>query len=381
MIDTIVLTFTKDMFIISQPDRFTPSARWALAANTKQFSGIQSKQNPTKKELIAGIYKPRLTLSNRVHPLGGQVIMLKVELSLPKLLYGNNFDELQYKDFKAVKDKLVLILEHMGVIITPAVLAKAPISAIHYAKNIALTDGSIPYHYINKIKEANIKFSFDVNQTDYRNDGHCYKWHCNSYEVAFYDKILDLAKAKQSSKRSVEKDSDIQLDLFKTFETRNKFEVLRIEARLNKRSKIKQLFKTLGIKADLTFKKLFKPAIAKKVLVHYLDELESKRSVLLDYKPKDDKSLLTALIINNPTLSSNKIMQMFGFKKALETCNTRELRTMLTKYNQRSWHRLMADVRKVKLPVYQSSFEILRGHILHFKALKIASYLTGLYSI
>ena len=56
--------------------------------------------------------------------------------------------------------------------------------------------------------------SLDVNQTDYRNEGHSYKWHCNSYEVVFYDKIKDLEKAKQSEKRAIEKDNAIQLHLF-----------------------------------------------------------------------------------------------------------------------------------------------------------------------
>lgn len=119
----------------------------------------------------------------------------------------------------------------------------------------------------------------DVNQTDYRNDGHSYKWHCNSYEVIFYDKIKDLEKAKQSGKRAIEKDpsslflskinsrnlklrrtgNDLLLNFFKKLKSREKLEVFRMEVRLNKRQKIKQLFEKLNIKNDLTFKKLFKP--------------------------------------------------------------------------------------------------------------------------
>ena len=67
-----------------------------------------------------------------------------------------------------------------------------------------------------KIKEANIKLLLDTNQTDYRNEGHSYKWHCNSYEVVFYDKIKDLEKAKHSEKRAIEKDSALQLNLFRS---------------------------------------------------------------------------------------------------------------------------------------------------------------------
>ena len=241
---------------------------------------IQAKQNPTRKELLKGECKPRLTLQKRINAQGLFDLMLKVELSLPKLLFGNNVDELCYKDFPAIIKKLGAVLQEMGIETTAEALENAPLSSVHYAKNIPLTDGSTPYHFINKIKEANIKISLDTNQTDYRNDGHSYKWHCNSYEVVFYDKILDLEKAKKSSKRSIDKDSAMNHSLFPFFRKKKKFEILRMEVRLNKRQKIKQLFKTLGIKSDLTLKKLFKPAIAKKVLLHYLDELESKRPLI-----------------------------------------------------------------------------------------------------
>lgn len=270
MIDTVVLTLSKDMFTISEPDKFIPSARWALNVNGRFLLGIQSKQNPTKKELLQGIYKPRLTLSHRINSLGKNELSLKVELSLPKLFFGNNFNELRYKDFDPLLNKLAAVLQHMGIVVAVGELAHAPVSAIHYSKNMLLTDGSIPYHFINKIKESNIKLSLDVNQTDYRNDGHSYKWHCNSYEVVFYDKIKDLEKAKQSCKRSLEKDSALQLSLMDTFKNRKKLEVLRMEVRLNKRQKIKSLFKTLDIKSDLTLKSLFKPAISRKILLHYI---------------------------------------------------------------------------------------------------------------
>ncbi len=266
------------------------------------------------------------------------------------------------KDFTSILQKLVYVLKEMGVIVTEEVLTKAPVSAIHYSKNIPLTDGSLPYHFINKAKEANLKLSLDTNQTDY-SDGHSYKWHCNSYEVVFYDKIKDLEMAKKSSKRALEKDSDVQLNLFEALRKRKKFEVLRIEVRLNKRQKMKQLFKDLEIISNLTLKSLFKPAISKKVLLHYLDELERKRPALLDYRTSSDQALLAALVINNSKLNPKAVLQMFGLKKALETVTARELRIIFAKHHSRSWNRLIADVQKLKLPIAQRSLTVLRDLI------------------
>jgi hypothetical protein len=144
-----------------------------------------------------------------------------------------------------------------------------------------------------------------------------------------------------------------------------------MEVRLNKRQKLKQLFAKLGIKADLTFKSLFKPAIAKKVLLHYLGELESKRPALLDYKAKNDGALLAALCINNPELGCKQILQMLGLKKALEILTPRELRVLFARFHKRSWYRLMADAKKVKLPITGSSFEGIRTQLIKFKPCKL----------
>jgi hypothetical protein len=371
MIDTIVITLTQDMFEISDPEAFTPSAAWALS--NKSQRGMLSKQNPTKKELLKGIYKPRLTLAHRINS-GSREIALKIELSLPKLLFGNNFTELRFKDFTAVAEKLVTTLKSMGIITTIQSITHAPVSAIHYSKNICLTDGSTPNYYINKIKEANIKLSLDTNQTDYRNEGHSYKWHANSYEVAFYDKIRDLEKAHTSNKRAIENDNELQLSLFKQLQKRRtKFEVLRMEVRLNRRTKIKQLFTKLGIKTDLTFKKLFKPAISKKVLLYYYDEAVNKRPKLLDYKAANAKALLTDLIFNNPDVGPKQILQLYGFKHALDVVNPRELRTMFARYSARSWYRLIAEANKIQLPLRHDHFKVIREQLVKFEALKIPS--------
>ncbi len=370
MIDTIVLVLSSDMYTIVDPDKFKSSARW-LDNSSHATLAMQSKQNPTKTELKCGIYKPRLLLAQRYDSKGNPDITLKIELSLPKLLFGNNFDELTNEDFLPVAHKLVAQLEQMGVETLAATLAKATVLAIHYAKNIPLTDGSCPHHFIHLIRQANIRLSLDVNQTDYRNDGHSYKWHCNAYEVVFYDKLKELEHAHQGTRRTMEKDGELQLALLKLFQYRKKFELLRIEVRLNKRQKIKQLLSKQKIKTDLTFAGLFKEAIVKKILLHYLDELESKRPAILDYEAPDDNALLAALIVNNPKMGAKQILQMFGFKKALETGTCRELRTMFARYNSRSWYRLIADAKKIKLPDTPSPFVDIRKAVSKFKPLKL----------
>ncbi|OGG07415.1 hypothetical protein A2872_02330 [Candidatus Gottesmanbacteria bacterium RIFCSPHIGHO2_01_FULL_42_12] len=376
MIDTIVLILKQGMFTIMEPDRFEPSARW-LKDDSISLGGrgyTPSKQNPTPAELKNGIYKPRLTLTKRMNGYRNYEVTLKIEFSLPKLIFGNNFDELEDKDFEPIVEKLRLILKDMGVMVFTIRLKEALASAVHYSKNIPLTDGSTPYQYIKRIAEANIKLSLDVNQTDFRNDGHSYKWHCNSYEVAFYDKLKDLRTAKISEKRALESDNSIQLNLFNTQPISKPFEVLRMEVRLGTRRKIRQILKSIGLDIEPTFKSLFNSQISQTILLCYLHEMESRRPTLLDYQNGKPKELLADLIINNPKLGPKRTLQLFGLKQAMELVGMREIRVLFNKYTDRSWYRLVADANKIKLPIAKDIFGTIRTHLTEFKPLKLVDF-------
>lgn len=204
MIDTIVLTLRQNMFTIMHHDYFSPSTEGLYKPSEYYRLGSRSnmvcKQNPTPSELKAGIYKPRLTITKRINKQRQFEITMKVEFSVPKLLFGNNFDELDETDFDNVIQILKQKLRDMGVMIFEHLLVVAPVSAIHYSKNIALTDYSTPYTYLEKLSKANINQRLDLNQTDFRNEGHSLKYRANSFEVVFYDKLKDLNKAKMSEK-------------------------------------------------------------------------------------------------------------------------------------------------------------------------------------
>ena len=139
---------------------------------------------------------------------------------------------------------------------------------------------------------------------------------------------------------------------------------------LCRRTKIKQLFTKLGIKTDLTFKKLFKPAISKKVLLHYFDEVIQKRPKLLDYKTTNAKALLSDLIFNNPDLGPKQILQLYGFKQALDAMSPRELRVMFSRYSARSWYRLIADANNIKLPAGYDQFKVIKEQLVKFEPIK-----------
>jgi hypothetical protein len=142
MLDTIVLTLDQRHFEVLVPERFSPSAKGLL---TPPYYPLGSRgnfvcvQNPTKSDLRAERYQPRLTLS-KYKTSSGFALTLRVEFSAPKLVLGNNFDELTSDDFGRVLDVLHRRLDEMGIRLSMNALCSAPVSAIHYSKNIALTD-------------------------------------------------------------------------------------------------------------------------------------------------------------------------------------------------------------------------------------------------
>lgn len=350
MIDTIVLVLSEG-FTIMEPDRFQPTARDLL--HNDEYMGGRGykicKQNPTRPEQLNGSYKPRLTLTKR-YTNGGFGLSLKIELSLPKLIYGNNFDELTDDDFEQIVSKLQSALKQMGVLIFSEVLRASPVSAIHYSKNVVFTDGRIAKYWIDRLEEANIRKSLDTSKDSYQNGGSMFKTHASSFEVAFYDKIRELEASSKSIRRAERVDDVIQLGLFEQFQSRKMFEVFRMEVRLNTRRKIKATLKKVKVFTEPTFENLFKQEYSTKVLLHLLDEIREKRPAIFDFKKSSGKKFLTEMQLANPDIGMAQLLKICGLKSLSDEIGMRELRVMLSKLSDRSWYRLVADMRKVTYP-------------------------------
>ena len=376
MIDTIVLTLNETSFHIFEHVRFSPSTE-GLYSSYYRLGGranLICKQNPTPAELAAGIYKPRLSATKRINKYRRSEITLKIEFSIPKLLFGNNFDELRDADFPKVITRLQQSLNDMGVQVTEPVLVNAPVSAIHFSKNIPLTDYTTPYTYLEQLAKINLNKRLDLNKTDFRNEGHSLKFRANSFEIAFYDKMKDLQQAKTSDKRAEEKENAIQLNLFENVLTRKPFEVLRMEVRLNRRQKLKHTLKCVGVNADPTFKSVFKKAIARKVLLYYMAEIESSYPAILLYNNKDHKDFISDLIIHNPGLGLRKALQMLGARMLIDEVGVREFREVTSTYGKSNWYRLNKEMLSLHYPQKGNSFAVIRTCLEQGKPLKLLDY-------
>lgn len=343
MIDTIVLTINANDVVIQEPKRFSPSAEVVFSASSAHVGGrgnISAYLNPTKTDLIQGNYKPRLTLNKRLRP-GGFSITLKIEFSAPKLLFVNNFDELEDKDFEKVIDKLYEKLLEMGILVRRELLRNAPVSAIHFSKNIILPEFVTSSMVIRELGKIDLNQRLDLSNTDFRNEGHSLRYHANSFEITFYDKIKDLEKANFSEKRAIEKDNAIQLDLFKDLKPRS-LEVLRMEVRIGNRTKLKALLGKMAEPIEMDFRSLFQTALSKKILLHYWDKI-SKDLLYFSTAPRKPEELFEA-ICQRGRIKPLKAAQMAGYFLLIESIGMRGFRALLGKVSNRTWQRLKREL-------------------------------------
>ena len=373
MIDTIILRLKQYDFQITNYEAFEPSCLGFFTHPYTPFNGAKkliSVQNPTARDRLEKNYKPRLTVLKRLGRQGGFEVEMKIEFSVPKLLYGNNFQEVCEDDFPTVLYQLQHKLSEMWVKVDLDTLRKTDVMTIHYGKNFCFTDHTTASSLISDISKVDLTRRLDLNRTQYRNDGKALHYYAQSHSLVLYDKIQDL---KQSETRASESDNGFNFQASIFDEIRRKqsvpLEVLRMEARLCARRKITSLLKTLQFVPNLTFEGLFRRNIARSVLLDYWGRIheEVRRNTLLSRTPTD----LLEAVFKIPDLSLQKSMTLYSILELLKTCSERQIYNMIEKrFCARTFQRLKKFVSETSKDVLQdryTAFDKIRNDLQNFK--------------
>lgn len=357
MLDTIALSIPEKDFFIKYLERFSPHASTVFRPVYGYRGFIKATYNPVKAEKATG-YKPRLTLLKRPYTELSSAIWLKIEFSAPKLIFGNNFEELRDSDdVEIVLTALRGALVSMGIEIAYDTLLNAKTSMIHYSKNILLQRSTPCFLIIQALEKLDLSTKLDLTQTDFRNGGQMVKYHASTYEIALYDKVKDLEQAsKNGEKRGVETDYGNMPDLFA--EHKQKPEVLRFEIRLTSR-KLKHVLKTLGLETECTLKKLFGADISRLVLLHYW-KIITEGLYMLNIGTKDIEKLVYAIQTTFPRKRPNKIMELIGFIVCCQKLGVRGARMALNLKNHQ-WYKIKADAKVLEGKDICPRFLILNG--------------------
>jgi len=383
MFDTIVLNIPQENFKVWQYHRFSPSAKGFFEYPTIKMGSqgfVKAVCNPNKAEKQSGYYYPNLTLRKAVRA-GGYEIFLSVQFSAAKILFGNNFDE----PSDAQLDELVSTLKNrlfdMGVQVSLDSLKNAKVSSIHYAKNVALTDHSLPFDYISKLGKIEQSLWRDIADVSYGNGGSSFKLHTNAWELIIYDKRKDLEQAKRSEKKSINRDNYSQLSLFEEVPKGLQFEVLRIELRLNSARVIWRNLEDSGISRkevpDLTLVHLFDELIAMKLLARHIELLESKFPAFTDNPYIEARSLLTSLRIGNPKVKLETLLAAVAYSQLLtELGGVRDVKSILGQKGSNQWTYLVKKMNKLEINTTKPKpFIMLTESIISGDKLRLKDYI------
>jgi hypothetical protein len=337
MIDTVCLLIPKNKIF-----RVEGTPKWDLYSKTEEYE--KYVRNPNKAERETGKYFPRLTGYKRWY---GQDENMRVEFSVPKLLYLNNLSELEEKDFSEVIDTLQQRLRIMNVIVEKSVLENASVSSVHYSKNILLEGGYTASYIISEMNKVDLRKSFDFAKTRFVNDGHSLYAHTTAHELVIYDKVADMGKGK---KRAVDKDQTLfQMSMFSELNKKKEmFEVIRFEVRLNKKQKMNSVLEELGYKKDPSFKDVFKEEISKKVVSDYWRKLMKERSFGIFSIAPSDKDIFQTMCLTDTKLKGTRAVYLFGlYMLARNENGLRQLREIITKRaTVQTWYRMVKDMKR-----------------------------------
>ena len=323
--DTVRLQIKFGDFEIIE-DKFEPPAEKVIKFYGRGKMVSYQYMSMTDKKMHH--YKPRLALKNEARN-GGRKVFLYIDLSLPKLLYGNNLQEVCDQDFKPLIKKLCREMLEMGVLVKPNVLAHAHVCAFHSCKNIVLPKNISTQYVIEKIGKISLGARLGTGHTDYLNGGHCARFHTNTYEIAVYDKIADIKQAHISPKRCVDHKShrDFQ-DI--NIEELNDLQVFRIEIRLNNAKILRNKLAEAGISFEsgheITFCDIFKSEVSSKLNILFWQKIqeEGKQVYLLE-----DSSENMLLHLGNIKLL--KKFEFIGMAKVINDCGAPYVRRLMGK--------------------------------------------------
>lgn len=333
MIDT-----TKFSIVLTMP--LKPKIPFNQPTYYKGYNGpIQAHLNTSKSDKKFGVYHPSFTYHQ--NPTGSPFAkyVLNVQLSLPKMVFGNNFVELADTDFDGVVTAIKQELERIGLDISTEEIENSEAVKIDFSKNIVFNDYTSTSTVIKSISTADISKVYDVELIKYKNGGQAFHIHTNCEDIVIYDKVEDLKQAKISDKRSIEDDNHIQLKILDKLKDKQGLSVIRFEVRLNGKRKIRASLDDAGVEYEnLSLRTLFKTDTAQKVLLNAWNKLVAT----VPKVPLSDEDPLALFddITKNTSITKQQAEAKLGALWLLSVKDTRAIRNIYDKrFGKHTWGR------------------------------------------
>ncbi|MDO8739999.1 MAG: hypothetical protein Q7J54_00300 [Candidatus Woesearchaeota archaeon] len=342
MIDTVILTLSRDK-VTTLDNSLRRFPEWIQQNKTKSYTKWIKNMPKQKKE--TDLYYPRLTGYKRWNKENVEMPMINIEFSAPKLIFNNNLDEVEEKDFDYVVKTLKKKLLEMGESVEIKNLENADISAFHPSKNIVLSDGYRAYGVLKELGKINLTKKLELTKVNFKNDGKALQMYAINHSIVFYDKLADL---NQNKKKAVDEDQTLyQRSLFEEIkENQPALEVLRMEIRLSHKQKLNSIMLKLGFPKNPTFREVFRKDVCQKIVRHYWDTIVKGENLFLFELENGPSQLLADIIRKEPKIKLSKAINLVGLSVLCKDAGIRALRDTTEKHiNQRNWYLVSNNIK------------------------------------
>ena len=258
-----------------------------------------------------------------------------ITTSLPKLIFANSLQEIAVSNRQEIFNTFIERLHSVGLRILPQVIPIAPISIVHFCKNIILSKEYSFFAMRDDLSRIDVGKAYDTTEETRKKDKNkveALHLRCGTREWAFYDKVQEMlrptGKSLEKQKMAYEK------ELIELYNLRD-VEIFRYEYRLNKAQTIKsELNKALNrpYLTPVTFDDLFTDGLWKKVLLsswkRILDRPENQLALI---KSNDELDLLARILKNakakdQSAHSQNQALWSYGLALAIRKHGAKTIR-------------------------------------------------------
>lgn len=379
MIDTIILEVDlgdpKKQKIISREtfDQWSPSLEGVLSAPYRKLGAkgnIKCTNNCTSEEKAKRRYVPKLTVYKQVTSKGFKY-QLYIEFSAPKILFNNNFEEVDEADLEELCTRLSGVLASKGITLSRNEIKRAKVRTIHYSKNIILKDGVTMHELISMAKKASISTRRRVSNEIYCERGEAIHVYNNTKGFCIYDKIGELEVAKKTEKGNIEQDSWCQFGIIAKLLSElgvTSLDVARLEYRLGDKANIRRAVEPIiGPKprstTAYTLEQLFQKKIAKKLLEQEFEMVASKLPEIVT-NTESMESIIYRIHQLNPNIKTGQLISTIALYSIAREMPLRDAEKAIGA-QPRAWKELLEKVRNVKYrirtnrnPLEQISYQL-----------------------
>ncbi len=299
-------------------------------------------------------YLPEVTYVNFPNPSAkkednGRIYGYQITFSAPKLLYGNNIEEVTEDQFEEIVD---VLYEQLQFLALPTEISKqdikqAKLRRLDYGKNAMIAELMPGEQFCSMLMRSEHTYRSKYAQAQYRH-GDLYRENIKTRSVVVYDKLAEF----RNTLKKKPKELNVREQFFLAAEKAHLFQVFRLEVQIQNLNQIAIELERFGVKrADITFERVFSQELAHNVLMRYwkgviknLDpnpELFSEENIFATFNE---------MTINKGNKTPMNLLATFGLRYLAHKCGLGNVKDIFYReYDSQAWGRVEKLYEEPKL--------------------------------